>query len=126
MTAIVRGFLYLVYLVIVGGLIAAIALTFHHDKVSAPSAPKVVHQINGPAAKAKSTPSGAATPAPTPAPTPSSSGASSSSTPSQPSTQAAPNLTNTGPGNLVAVFFGACLSGVMVARRYLTRHVRNS
>jgi cytoskeletal protein RodZ len=141
MPRIVKLSLYLVYILIIVGLISAIALTFHDDHASAPGTPKVaqqktpakVAQIKAPATttttKSSSSSSNSSS-SESKSPATNSSTASTTGTAATPTsssqnassaTSSGSNLTNTGPGDTVLIFFLSSLLGSLIYRRRLTR-----
>jgi cytoskeletal protein RodZ len=125
MRGLAKSFLYLIYAVIVLGLIAAIALTFHHDRVKAPAAPNISHQT---AAKPKlahvAKPKVATKKASPTTVRPSSQSASQQSSPSTaPTSSSSADLTNTGPGDTVGLFAAVSLTGFYLQRRRLLRRL---
>ncbi len=132
MPRIAKVFLYLIYIVIVGGLITAIGLTFHHDKVSSPgiiakqqtlqtkkqsSVSRTSTKVKNPSA---TLPSSTASSSPSPTPTIPNTTSSQSSTATNGSTSA---LSNTGPGNTIALFVIVSLLSVIGYRQLLIRRL---
>ncbi|HSX46343.1 MAG TPA: hypothetical protein VLG27_05095 [Candidatus Saccharimonadia bacterium] len=109
MSGIAKAFLYLIYGVIVAGLIIAIASSLHHDnKSQTASKPSTSQsQPKGSEGKAPAMPGASTKP---------SNSSSSSSKPNQPTGSGNAQLGNTGPGDTVGLFVLASVAGSLIYR----------
>jgi outer membrane receptor protein involved in Fe transport len=99
-------FLYLIYLVIISGLLVSIILSFHTNKVAAPAAKPVTKAASHTGVSPVTvTNNQSAVPA-------------NSAPSSQPAT-ASGQLSNTGPGNVIVLFIGSALGGSLLYRHRL-------
>lgn len=128
MPKVAKGFLYLIYGIIVAGLIAAIVVSLHNNNSSKskPTAHKpVTSQSQKPAPKTGSTPSESGSSG--------SNNAAGSQSSANASKQAgntgnsaagpAPQLSNTGPGDTIGLFVLTTLTGTLLYRRRLVRRL---
>ena len=110
---------YLIYIILVGGLITVIILAFHSDNANEPAKPIPSSTANTGAAgqSVTVTPQGG-----NPQPTNSASNTSTASGSSQTPAAASPSqLTNTGPGDVLAVFVGGVVVGTIGFSLYQKR-----
>lgn len=112
MSRLARVFLYVIYVLIIGGLATAIALSFHTKKVAAPSpipntSKQVVTQSKPPTSAISKTPS---------RPVAVNKPATSKSTPAA---NPSPALANSGPGNTIGLFVAVSTLGAFAYRRRL-------
>jgi cytoskeletal protein RodZ len=116
MTTFGKTVLYVIYGVIVAGLVIAIATSFHHNSKS----PQQPATGSGSSQTQTQNPQ-QQNHAPQPSPNPKSGTATpQSGATSTPSTSSAPSqLNNTGPGDTVAIFMGVAVVGAVLYRRHL-------
>jgi cytoskeletal protein RodZ len=125
MQRLVKSLFYVIYIVIVGGLLAAIVLTFHQSHASAPAKTSKLSQTARSQTSTKSQRPISISHKKASSKSSSTSSQSPVVVSSKPNTAptSARNLTNTGPGDSIGLFAGASLLAGLLYRRHLLRQI---